>query len=140
MTRSPLRIVVTGIAAGLLGAGLNSSVVALMGGDTSAQILLGRMGYGAAWGVLFCLVYPFLPRNFVAQVIAAATATTAVAWIIVMPAKGVPFSAAVAAQSVAANTAYGLMCMFVLHQAHLALPMVNMDRRAEQFSDNPSGA
>ena len=139
------RMIATGIVAGAIGAAINSAALAVMLyeaglANLSWMDLLGRIGAGAVWGVGFAFAYPWLPKSFIAKVVFAAALTTAVAWMFVLPAKGIAFSGAIAVRSLVANTVYGVVTMFVLHQVYLALPDANMGRRAEDFQDNPSGA
>lgn len=103
--------------------------------------LLTLLGVGAAVAIVLAFVYDKLPKNFIAQSVIATVAYTAATWIVAFPNIGIAFSQKLAIVSVVGSGLYGIMTSFVLHHAiGLALPLVPMARRAEEFSDDPASA
>lgn len=142
---SLVKSVITGGAGGALGASLTLGAMGVLGGldlaNTSYSSLLLVLLAGSVACILQALIYHKFPRGFVANVIWAIILFTAATWVGVFPHMGLTFSLQLALISVVANSLYGVFVSFLLHQAiGLALPLVAMSRRAEEFSDHPTGS
>lgn len=142
---SLIKSLIAGAAGGALGASLAVGAMAVTGGldlkATSYTSLLSILAAGSAACTAQALIYHKLPRNFVANAIVGLILFTAITWVVVFPQIGLAFSPKLAVVSVVANGLYSVFASFLLNQAiGLALPLVPMARRAEEFSDNPSGA
>jgi len=145
MQRSLIGKATVGLAAGLMGGALNSAFLGLVDAgfaeNATWQMIGQHVFWGGVWGIAFAFVFQMLPRPFFLRALIIAIATTAVAWTIVLPARGIEFSLAMAIQSLAANVIYGVMTAFVLRQTlELPLPPWQPPRRAEEFRDDPAGA
>lgn len=141
-----LKLIVVGAVAGLLGAGLQSAAIALIDTGhaveaTTFLLLLSRLLSGAAIGIFWAFVYRFMPPVFWLEVVIVWALTTSISWLLVFVRESVVFNMSLLAHSLIGNLVFAVATAFTLHQSiFLALPLVPMGRRAEEFSDNPSGA
>lgn len=141
---SPLRNVVVGFAAGLIGGALHQAAAALVDPaylqTASWTVVLGKLQAGAVWGVAFAFLYRIIPGGYLSRVVALALLTT-IARFTVFADPAMAFTGSMLAKSLSLNTVFAVACVFVLRQAfELALPMAEMARRAEEFYDDPAGA
>lgn len=132
---TPMRIVISGTAAGALGAGMHAAVLALIeSGFLEAatwQGMLGRLGIGAVGGIVLAAALRAIPGGFRGH----AAAGSVGAWIVAA------IGGSLGAATLVAGLAWGVVAAFVAGQSlGLALPNANMGRRAEEFSDDPAGA
>lgn len=142
---SPVRLVVSGLSAGLIGAALHQSAAALVDPaylQTAAWgDVLGQLRIGAVAGVVLAFLYGLIPGGFAARAVAIALLMTIARFVPPLADAVADFNGTLLVRHLVLNGAFAVGCAFVLRQSlELALPMANMPRRADEFHDDPAGA
>ena len=142
---SPLRLVVSGLAAGVIGGALHQSAAALVDPaylqSATWSTVLAELQIGAVAGIALAFLYGRIPGGFAARAAAFALLMTLARFVPPLADPAADFTGTLFVRQLVLNGAFAIGCAFVLRQAlELALPMANMPRRADEFHDDPAGA
>lgn len=142
---SPIRLIVSGLAAGLIGGALHQAAAALVDPaylqSATWSAVLGELQIGAVAGIVLAFLYGQIPGGFAARAAAFALLMTLVRFVPPLADPTADFTGNLLVRHLVLNGAFAIGCAFVLRQAlELALPMANMPRCADEFHDDPAGA